>query len=184
MPKTLLPETTSDSPKPASSAGSQSHVSRTEPDSADPGQPFGQQDSDRRFLLVSGAIFLVILTGQYLWMVTDQPDPLPWQRSPDFHLFRVDVNKSGWIEWTQLEGIGPALAHRIVADRELNGPFRGIEDLRRVEGIGPTTLDRIRPSLTISHDENQPRSTAESGTPEQRSAGSVRTGHRSAAIAE
>jgi competence protein ComEA len=43
-----------------------------------------------------------------------------------------------------LPGIGPELAQRIVADRQARGPFRRVEDLRRVRGIGPKTLERMR----------------------------------------
>ncbi|MFN5741689.1 MAG: ComEA family DNA-binding protein, partial [Planctomyces sp.] len=54
--------------------------------------------------------------------------------------------------WMQLEGVGPSLASRIVADREVHGPFATIDDLQRVPGIGPATLDRIRASLRIRHE--------------------------------
>jgi competence protein ComEA len=46
-----------------------------------------------------------------------------------------------------LPGIGPALAARIVEDRERNGPFRTVDDLGRVKGIGQKTLARLRPFL-------------------------------------
>jgi competence protein ComEA len=41
------------------------------------------------------------------------------------------------------------LAARIVADRERNGPFRRVDDLERVSGIGPTLLARLRPLVTV-----------------------------------
>jgi competence protein ComEA len=63
--------------------------------------------------------------------------------------FRIEVNSATWVEWGQLDGIGDALARRIVADREQNGPFRSIDDLRRVKGIGPKTLEKLRPHLTL-----------------------------------
>jgi competence ComEA-like helix-hairpin-helix protein len=50
-------------------------------------------------------------------------------------------------EWERLPGIGPSLAARIVADRAERGPFRSPEGLLRVRGIGPRTLERIRPYL-------------------------------------
>jgi len=43
--------------------------------------------------------------------------------------------------------IGEQLARRIVADRQQNGPFRDLADLRRVRGIGPKTLEGMRPYL-------------------------------------
>lgn len=108
-----------------------------------------QSDGDHRFMLSCGAVFLVILTAQYVALVLDEPVPLPWQHGEAFQLFQVEVNSGTWIEWSQLDGIGPSLAHRIVADREAHGPFSSIDDLQRVEGIGPATLDRIRSWLTI-----------------------------------
>ena len=67
--------------------------------------------------------------------------------------YKIDVNRAPWIEWTLLEGIGETLARRIVDDRDRNGPFRSVDDLSRVKGIGPKTLARIRPRLTITADE-------------------------------
>ena len=43
--------------------------------------------------------------------------------------------------------LGETLAKRIVSDREQNGPFRDFDDLRRVRGIGPRTLERLTPYL-------------------------------------
>lgn len=61
--------------------------------------------------------------------------------------YRIDINHAHWVQWAQLEGIGPALSRRIVEDREHNGPFASIDALQRISGIGPKTLERIRPHL-------------------------------------
>ena len=63
--------------------------------------------------------------------------------------YAVDINEATWVEWAQFDGIGETLARRIVADRQSNGPFEGIDDLRRVKGIGPKKLAQIRPYLTL-----------------------------------
>lgn len=47
-------------------------------------------------------------------------------------------------EWTLLPGIGPALSRRIVADRQENGAFGGLDGVLRVPGIGPGKLAGIR----------------------------------------
>jgi competence protein ComEA len=47
-------------------------------------------------------------------------------------------------EWEALPGIGPVLAARIVADRQENGAFGGLEGVLRVPGIGAGTLERIK----------------------------------------
>jgi competence protein ComEA len=61
--------------------------------------------------------------------------------------FEVDVNTADVPELLQLPNIGPALARRIVESRQTDGPFADPEDLCRVRGIGPKTLERIRPYL-------------------------------------
>jgi len=60
----------------------------------------------------------------------------------------LDVDRASVPEWIRLPGIGPSLAARIVADREAHGPFTTPEGLLRVPGIGPKTLQKIRPFLT------------------------------------
>ena len=105
------------------------------------------------------SVLLVWLTIEWIVVATRRPDPLLLQRGAEFQAsFRVNINESTWVDWMQLEGIGPSLAPRIVADRNINGPFSSIEDVRRVSGIGPTTLDRIRPWLTMGHDAKEIRS--------------------------
>jgi competence protein ComEA len=64
--------------------------------------------------------------------------------------FRIDANSATWVEWGQIEGIGDGLARRIVADREQNGPFRSVDDLTRVKGIGPKTLEHLRPWVRVT----------------------------------
>ncbi len=113
---------------------------------------------ERNFLLTICSVFLVILTYQYLSLALEKPEPLPWEPGESAQLFRVDVNNGTWIEWSQLQGIGPSLAHRIVADRAANGAFQTIDDVQRVHGIGPMTLDRIRPWLTITSESPVPLS--------------------------
>jgi competence protein ComEA len=63
--------------------------------------------------------------------------------------YKLDVNQATWVEWALLDGIGEILGKRIVADREKNGPFRSVEDVLRVRGIGPKTMTKMRPWLEI-----------------------------------
>lgn len=113
----------------------------------------------RQMLKYSMGFLLVVLAVEWILIATDRPDPVLIQRGAGFQQhFRIEVNSATWIEWLQMEGIGQSLAHRIVADRKLNGPFKSIDDVGRVPGIGPATLDRIRPWLTIRHDISQTQS--------------------------
>lgn len=57
----------------------------------------------------------------------------------------VDLNRANVGELTALPGIGWVRAEAIVLDRIRNGPFRTLEDLDRVDGLGPETLVSLRP---------------------------------------
>jgi competence protein ComEA len=61
--------------------------------------------------------------------------------------FQVDLNKAELPELIQLPGIGEVLAGRIVASRQKDGPFADLDDLRRIRGIGPKTMEHLRPYL-------------------------------------
>ena len=52
-------------------------------------------------------------------------------------------------ELETLPGIGEVRARAIVADREANGPFRIVEDLTRVKGIGEGTLAGLMDYVTV-----------------------------------
>jgi len=67
-------------------------------------------------------------------------------RSPSSPL---NINTATAAELEQLPGIGPSLAARIVQYRQEHGPFRTVDALLLVSGIGPATLDRIRPLITV-----------------------------------
>jgi competence ComEA-like helix-hairpin-helix protein len=62
---------------------------------------------------------------------------------------RIDVEHASAAELARLPGIGPALANRIVADRQSHGAFGTIAGLRRVRGVGPALIDRIRAHLSF-----------------------------------
>jgi competence protein ComEA len=63
---------------------------------------------------------------------------------------RIDADRADARLLDRLPGVGPALARRIVADRESLGAFGGIAGLDRVPGIGPAALARLAPHLTFS----------------------------------
>ena len=69
------------------------------------------------------------------------------QASPDNP---VDINKATVESLVTVPGIGEVTAERIVKWRETNGPFRRIEDLMKVKGIGDKTFDKLRPYIKVS----------------------------------
>jgi len=63
---------------------------------------------------------------------------------------KIDINRAEPWLLEALPSIGEVLAQRIVDYRSENGPFRTIEDLLKVSGIGQGTLDNIRNYVTVS----------------------------------
>jgi competence ComEA-like helix-hairpin-helix protein len=61
----------------------------------------------------------------------------------------IDVNKASAEDFARLPGIGPKLAQRIVTFRKKQGPFRRIEDLLAIEGIGYGKWKAIKPYLRL-----------------------------------
>jgi len=63
---------------------------------------------------------------------------------------KIDINRAEPWLLEAMPGIGEVLAQRIVDYRRENGPFRRIEDLLKVSGIGPTTFENIKDFITVS----------------------------------
>jgi competence protein ComEA len=61
----------------------------------------------------------------------------------------VNINSAGVDELVTLPGIGKAYAERIVEYRQKNGPFKKVEDILNVRGIGEKTFERIKDRLTL-----------------------------------
>ncbi len=62
---------------------------------------------------------------------------------------KVNINTAGISELTQLKGIGTVKAQAIVAYRESHGPFKKIEDITKVKGIGPATFENLKAEITL-----------------------------------
>ncbi len=62
---------------------------------------------------------------------------------------KVNINTATAEELETLPGIGPAYAERIVRYREEFGPFKTIEDIKEVRGIGDATFEEIKDLITV-----------------------------------
>lgn len=77
---------------------------------------------------------------------------------------RLDVNTALATEFNALPGVGPRLADRLAADREVNGPYESVDDLERVRGIGPKLVQRIRPYVVCGRIKETGPGRKETGT--------------------
>jgi competence protein ComEA len=68
-------------------------------------------------------------------------------------VYRIDLNQARRAELRQLPGVGPGLADRIEQYRNRHGGFRSVDELLQVGGIGPTTLERLRPWVCVGTEE-------------------------------
>ena len=61
----------------------------------------------------------------------------------------VDLNTADLAALDSLPGVGPVLAGRILAWRQAHGPFRSVDELGEVSGIGDAILGQLRPLVRV-----------------------------------
>ena len=62
----------------------------------------------------------------------------------------IDINKADAATIArEIKGIGPAKARAIVKYRDTHGPYKRVEDLAKVSGIGEKTVEMIRPQVQV-----------------------------------
>lgn len=62
---------------------------------------------------------------------------------------KININTASIKELEELPGIGKVLAERIVSFRETNGPFKSIEDIKKVSGIGEKKFESIKDLIVV-----------------------------------
>lgn len=72
-----------------------------------------------------------------------------WLAVASLALAQININTASPEQLDGLKGIGPAKARAIVDYRQQHGPFKTVDDLQNVPGIGPSILKGIRKDVTI-----------------------------------
>ena len=62
---------------------------------------------------------------------------------------KIDINKASAEELTQLKGVGPSTAAKIVEYRDKKGLFKSPEDITMVSGIGAKTYENNKEVIVI-----------------------------------
>jgi len=62
---------------------------------------------------------------------------------------KININTASAEELTQLQGIGPKYAAKIVEYREQNEPFASAEDIMKISGIGPVTFEKNKERIVV-----------------------------------
>ena len=73
-----------------------------------------------------------------------------WLLAMGLAFAQVNINTAKKEQLDGLKGIGPTKAQAIVDYRKKNGPFKSVDDLQNVPGIGPATLKDLRSDVTVS----------------------------------
>jgi len=62
---------------------------------------------------------------------------------------KININTAGAEELQRITGVGPVIAGRIIDYRNANGPFRRIEDIKNVKGIGEATFSKMKDEISV-----------------------------------
>jgi competence protein ComEC len=120
------------------------------------GNSFGHPGSQTLALLERSRIPLVESDGRRWWVVGRQdtargPPAVKGRPKPGGDADarpagrRIKVNTATESELESLPGVGPVIARRIIEGR----PYRSVDDLDRVKGIGKKRLEEIRPLVSV-----------------------------------
>ena len=66
----------------------------------------------------------------------------------------ININTADKETLMMIKGVGEARAADIIDYREANGPFKTIEELTNIKGIGDTTLEKNSGNLTVEDKKN------------------------------
>jgi len=62
---------------------------------------------------------------------------------------KVNINTADKEALSSLSGVGPVTAGRIIEYREKNGPFKNIDEITKIKGIGEKTFQKIKDLITV-----------------------------------
>lgn len=109
------------------------------------------------FCLAVLGLGLLVARWSYLWAMGHEQ--VMWEPSEPAELMQIDINSADWPELALLPDIGETMAKRIAEDRKEKGKFFSPQDLARVKGIGPKTVENLAPYVAPIPASGKPSST-------------------------
>jgi len=94
---------------------------------------------------------------------------------PSRPAYRVDLNRAERAELLQLPGVGEGLVRHIEGYRQAHGRFQRVDDLVMVNGIGPATLERLRPWVCVHQEDGGEESRPYARGRRRRSSSAIKT---------
>jgi len=88
----------------------------------------------RKVVVLGTLVVVVVALSGWLWAAEAE---------------KVNINTASVEQLAKLNRIGPKYAERIVEFREKNGRFQTVEDIMKVPGIGPKTLEANKDRLVV-----------------------------------
>ena len=102
--------------------------------------------------------WILLWSAVAILIAARRPEPAPFIPGPNEGVEPVllDLNRDPWPRLTLIEGIGEALARRIVTARDERGGFETLEEVMALPGIPDGAIERARPWLRLSPRTNVP----------------------------
>lgn len=92
-------------------------------------------------------VLVALIVGAQAWLVAQKAQPAKADAGTPPAV--VNINTASVEQLDSLPGIGAKMAARIVEYRQKNGPFKKVEDLMNVKGIGEKAFLKMKPQLTV-----------------------------------
>ena len=89
--------------------------------------------------IVAAALAVAITLSAGLAAAAGKPAPIG----------KVNINSASAEQLSTLPGVGAKLAARIVEHRQKAGPFKSVQELMNVQGVGEKNFEKLQPYLTL-----------------------------------
>tara|TARA_B100000315_G_C14561997_1_gene580992 strand:- start:892 stop:1242 length:351 start_codon:yes stop_codon:yes gene_type:complete len=99
-------------------------------------------------LIMAGGFLRFSNADQFKSNLLDKKDTFQSMSVSSYPLV-INVNKASSSQLEKIPGIGPVIASRLIRYREVNGPFKTVEELEKVKGLGQKKILAIRDYISF-----------------------------------